>query len=110
MKRNEQMSINERVENAVIAAYDEYNVIPIMSIEKLRHCKAEVIETPHWYILRSYNTLIAAVNKETVTGYDFLRLVYGYTATSAQHISKFFHDYGVRGVGGSGLEITWREV
>lgn len=107
MKRNEQTSINERVQNACTVAHDEYNANAIMSIEKLRHCTAEVIETPHWYILRSYNTLIAAVHKETSTGYDFLRLVYGYTATSAQHIAKFFHDYGVRGVDGSGLEMRW---
>ena len=107
MKRNEQVKINERVQNVCNAAYDEYNARAILSIEKLRHCTAEVIETPNWYILRSYNTLVAAVNKTLWVGYDFLRLVYGYTPTSAQHIAKFFHDYGVRGVGGSGLEMRW---
>ena len=107
MKRNEQMLMNARVQKAIIASYDEYNAKAIMGVEKLCHCRAEVIETPHWYILRSYNTLIAAVHKETATGYDFLRLVYGYTATSAKHIAKFFHAYGVRGVGGSGLEMRW---
>lgn len=107
MKRIEQMSINARVRDAVIAAFDEYNANAIMSTEKLRHCTAEVIETPHWYILRSYNALIAAVNKESCIGYDFLRLVYGYNATSAKHIANFFHDYCVRGVGGSGLVMRW---
>lgn len=109
MKRIDQMNINVRVQDASIAAYYEYNANAIMSIKKLRHCKADVVETPHWYILRSYNTLIAGVYKETCTGYDWLRLVYGYTATSAQHIAKFFHDYCVRGVGGSGLEMRWTE-
>ena len=107
MKRNAQLVINERVQNVCNAVYDEYNAHSIISIEKLRHCTAEIIETPTWYILRSYNTLVAAVDKRTNYGYDFLRLVYGYTATSAQHIAKFFHDYGVRGVGGIGIEMRW---
>ena len=107
MKRNDQIKINERVQNVCQAVYDEYNAGAVMNIEKLRHCAAEVIETPNWYILRSYNTLVAAVNKTLLVGYDFLRLVYGYTATSSQHIAKFFYDYGVRGVGGSGLAMRW---
>lgn len=62
-------------------------------IAQLRNCKAEVYETRHWFILRSYRTLVAAIHKDTHIGYDFLRYVYGYTATSAQHIRKFFDDY-----------------
>lgn len=62
-------------------------------IGQLRTCKAAVYETKNWFILRSYRTFVAAIHKDTCIGYDFLRDVYGYTATSAQHISKFFADY-----------------
>lgn len=62
-------------------------------IGQLRTCKAAVYETKNWFILRSYRTFVAAINKNTCIAYDFLRDVYGYTATSAQHIRKFFVDY-----------------
>ena len=39
----------------------------------------------------------------------FLRAVYGYTSTSAQHISKFDKDYG-RGTWGCKERVTYREV
>ena len=61
---------------------------------QLNHCQAYVYDTGKYYILRSYSTIIAAIDKETETCYDWLRLVYGYTATSAQHISKFMKQYG----------------
>lgn len=63
--------------------------------KKFRHCSAEVLEKDNYIMLRSYNTIVAVIDLEYGIGYDFLRLVYGYTATSAQHISKFFKDYGV---------------
>lgn len=62
-------------------------------IGQLRTCKASVYETKNWFILCSYSTFVAAINKNTCISYDFLRYVYGYTATSAQHIRKFFADY-----------------
>lgn len=62
-------------------------------IGKLRNCKACVWETEHFYILQSYATMVAAIDKETNVMFDFLRYVYGYTATSAQHIAKFANDY-----------------
>lgn len=43
------------------------------------------------YVLQSYNTIIALISGNVM--YDFLRYVYGYTATSAQHIVKFRSDY-----------------
>ena len=61
--------------------------------KQLRYCQATVAETEYFYILWSYNTPIAAINKATGVCIDFLRLVYGYTATSAQHIAKFCSDY-----------------
>ena len=61
--------------------------------ERLRTCTAYVYKDNNGYIaLRSYNTFVAFItpNGEFV---DVLRLVYGYTLTSAQHIGKFYHDY-----------------
>ena len=64
--------------------------------KRLRNCKATVhaydTEKGRVYVLESYNTIVAAVDASGKC-YDFLRYVYGYTATSAQHISKFFKDY-----------------
>ena len=65
----------------------------VIKEKKLRSCNAVVFETENYYILRSYSTVVALIDKENFAGFDFLRIVYGYTATSAQHISKFFHDY-----------------
>lgn len=73
---------------------------------RLRSCKAWVYETPNYYFLRSYNTIIAFIDKTTDTCYDVLRLVYGYTSTSAHHISKFCHDYGM-GKWGCEYEMRW---
>ena len=60
---------------------------------RLRTCKAVVYSTENYYLLKSYDTFIAAIEKHTNTIVDVLRGEYCYTATSAQHISKFIHDY-----------------
>lgn len=65
----------------------------IIMEKKFRNCSAEIIETESGYYLRSYWTIIAYIDKKTKICYDALRVVYGYTATSSQHISKFIHDY-----------------
>ena len=59
-------------------------------------------------LLQSYNTVVAAVviNGKEVRGYDFLRYVYGYTSTSAKHISKFFRLFSVPYTN----RFTWRYV
>ena len=63
--------------------------------KRLRSCSALVYETENFYILRSYNTLfVAIIRKANAQCYDLLRYVYGYRATSAQHIAKFCRDYG----------------
>ena len=61
---------------------------------RLRTCTAWVYETEDYYFLRSYDTIVAFIDKSTDICYDVLRLVYGYTATSSRHISKFDQDYG----------------
>lgn len=73
---------------------------------RLRTCSAWVYETKDYYFLRSYNTIVAFIDKITDTCYDVLRLEYGYTSTSAQHIAKFRHDYG-NGKWGCEHEMRW---
>ena len=52
---------------------------------------------------------MAAIDVRTDTLYDFLRYVYGYTSTSAQHIAKFDKDYG-RGKWGCANRVTYRDI
>ena len=61
--------------------------------ERLDYCSAWVYEINGYKLLVSYNTFVAADEKGR--GYAFLRFVYGYTATSAKHISKFFNRYAI---------------
>lgn len=114
MKKTEQLAINEQV----VALVNEFNSSNNYALNwrKLRSCSAEVApiidaETGEllYYVLRSYRTIVAAIDVRTDTLYDFLRYVYGYTATSAQHISKFSHDYG-NGKWGCANRLTYRSV
>ena len=91
MKKEEQARVNAMV----LEAMNEFNKTPIrvVSTARLRRCKAIVIEIDDYIILRSYKTMVAFIDKRTGVLYDVLRLAYGYTATSAQHIAKFAHDY-----------------
>lgn len=70
---------------------------PLPRTKRLRNCKAEVIITDAYYILKSYSTYVAVIDRINGQEVDVLRHEYGYTAASAQHISKFFHDYGFLG-------------
>lgn len=107
MSKKEQALINYEV----IAMVDKYNEEVKKTVlhhgKRLRTCQAYVYETPRFYVLRSYNTVVAVIEKSSDICYDFLRLVYGYTNTSAQHISKFCHDYG-RGAYGCKERLTYR--
>ena len=106
MKKQIQLQINKAVENEYKKLCDELNEKDTNGYYKypwfrsgknfgkqLRSCQAYVLETEHYYVLKSYNTIIACIDKKTDTLFDFLRMVYGYTSTSAQHISKFNKDY-----------------
>ena len=110
MKKSEQLAINEQVLE-YLQVYndwvDSHNVAP--NWKKLRSCSAEVAQIGNWYVLRSYRTIVAIIDIKTDTLYDFLRYVYGYTATSAQHISKFDHDYGM-GKWGCANRVTYRDI
>lgn len=61
--------------------------------ERLFKCSATVYQSPDYIVLKSYNTIVAFVNRHTGEAFDVLRYVYGYTATSSQHIRKFFNTY-----------------
>ena len=88
MKKNEQMKIN-----ALCVAYSK---LAAKDAEKwhsefvrLGYCSAAICRTSDFEVLRSYNTVVALYHIKTGLLVDILRYVYGYTATSAQHIAKF---------------------
>ena len=116
MKKSEQLAINQQVLTA-LDTFNNANVSIRTDLWKqLRRCSADVApavdnETGEvlYYVLRSYSTIVAIIDIKTDTLYDFLRYVYGYTATSAQHISKFNQDYGM-GKWGCTNRVTYREV
>ena len=56
---------------------------------RLYSCSAEIWGYHGVLALVSYGTPIAVCIPEYGALYDCLRVVYGYTATSSQHISKF---------------------
>ena len=87
-----QKEINEIVMGIIYDINDDM-AKGLHKVGRLRTCKATVYETSHYYVLASYNTFVAAINKDSGIMIDFLRYVYGYTATSAQHIAKFRNDY-----------------
>lgn len=108
MKKNEkQFIINGVCLDNYHAAMDEVNTD--CASKKLRTCQACVIETEHFYILRSYRTFVAVIDKENDVLYDVLRFVYGYTSTSAQHISKFEKDY-CKGKWSCADRLTYRSL
>ena len=94
MKKVEQEQRNAYIEKSLdvfrdVGADRHWNY----DVSRLRTCSASVYETPDYIVLRSYSTIVAYINKNTREFFDALRYVYGYTATSAQHISKFRNDY-----------------
>ena len=98
-----QEQANEMCLDVYRKAFDEYHNGE-SNVSRLRKCSAEVYETAGYFLLRSYRTLVAVIEKSTGNTYDVLRVVYGYTATSAQHIAKFSNDYG------NGKRYTWRKI
>lgn len=108
MTKKEQKIINNFCEDHWEKAMKEFDSHGIYH-SRLRTCQAYVYETRDYYILRSYETLVACIHKDTDNLIDVLRMVYGYTSTSAQHIAKFSHDYG-RAKYGTTVTDTWRWV
>jgi hypothetical protein len=111
MDKKVQESINDIVLTAYKAYADELctacTANSNFNAKRLFKCSAVVFETEHFYVLQSYYTVIALIDKDTDTLFDFLRYVYGYTATSAQHIRKFEKAY-CKGMWGCHSVYTYR--
>ena len=98
MKAMTMKQYNQSIENITAkaifnAAFNELDAQQKPVYHRLRTCTAWVFETENFLLLKSYDTIIAAIDKRTSFCVDVLRDVYGYTSTSAQHIAKFFSDY-----------------
>lgn len=109
MGKFERQQENEKVIQWCNVLANAVNMVSPNEIKRLRSCNATVyvykdiditdengvvlLENETIYLLFSYNTAVAAVIESMNFGVDYLRLVYGYTATSSQHIAKFFKDY-----------------
>lgn len=91
-KRKMQQQI---INNAIHLALNEFETQNgnMRKVGRLRTCQATVYENERYIVLISYTTTVAFIDKRERKAYDILRLVYGYTSTSAQHIAKFFSDY-----------------
>lgn len=99
MTKNEQREINQQVLSAIEKLNASHYYLD--NNRQLRSCSASVADAIDcetgellYHVLTSYSTVIAIIDVQTDTLIDFLRYVYGYTSTSAQHISKFARDYG----------------
>lgn len=107
MKKQEQISINAQIErmmdkyNEVFYDTPDYKMPPKI---RLNQCHAWTQDFEDFIVLWSYRSAVAAYDKRDGTLYDILRAVYGYTATSAQHIAKF------RNICKPRHELTYREV
>lgn len=96
MKKGEQILMNEIVKDRYDffkRQTDNYAIKCIFSKKRLRYCSAYVVDYGEFTILISYDTIVAFINNATGEFVDVLRYVYGYTATSAQHIAKFRKDF-----------------
>lgn len=109
MRKDCQVEINKKVDSVYEEIYNLCMYEGASEWKRLRTCSAYVCKLGRFYILKSSRTIVAAIDTEDDTCYDFLRKVYGYTATAAQHIAKFWHDYGTGKCGCKGC-LTWREV
>lgn len=96
MKKQDQIIINNCVLDVLGDLRHSMYVFGKHDERKLRNCQAEVFRTEGYTVLRSYNTIVACIGDLDGVCYDFLRYVYGYSATSAQHITKFCNDYNAK--------------
>lgn len=94
MKKDQQVVMNEYVVKNYSVMMDEFTEKNWYNAERLRSCQACVYETENYFVLKSYDTIVAFIDKNTSQKFNILRKVYRYTSTSAQHIAKFFADYG----------------
>jgi hypothetical protein len=101
-----QILANEKV-NTILNERDNApysKTVAHQTLNRLNSCQAWTYEDGYFIVLISYNTEVARIDTRTRICYDYLRKVYGYTATSAQHISKFMKKFGVI------KKVTYRPV
>lgn len=94
-KMIDQMAENEKV-NAILNERDNTpysKAVARETLTRLNTCQAWTYEAGYFAVLISYNTEVACIDMRTGICYDYLRKAYGYTATSAQHISKFMKKF-----------------
>lgn len=95
MTKERQIYHNEIAYKHFNKAMKELSESGYIDCKRLRTCQAWVYETENYFILKSYETFIACMEKYGNNSmYDVLRTEYGYTSTSSQHIAKFRRDYG----------------
>ena len=95
MKKSVKKLLQENENDLVVERYNQdfhENYLTGCTFEttRLYHCSAKVEVKLNYIHLISYGTLIATYEIQNNSLYDYLRFVYGYTATSSQHISKFY--------------------
>lgn len=109
MTRVEQYKINCECVYRWQDAMQEYmNNFDKLVKHKLRTCQAIVYETDNFYILQSFETLVAIIDKRDNVTIDMLRHVYHFTQRSAGQIAKFVHDYTP--YPWNSPRYTWREL
>lgn len=97
---NKKTAIQILANEKVNATLNEIDAIPYsrtvsnQTLTRLNTCQAWTYENGNFVVLISYNTEVACIDMRTGICYDYLRKVYGYTATSAQHIAKFMKKFG----------------
>ena len=100
MKKYEQIAINHRVLKVMRDSMNDVDFTyrnTVVHWTPLNHCKAGFLFTAsgHYIALKSYSTVVAAIDCRDGICYDFSRWVYGYTATTTQHIHKFAKKFSV---------------
>lgn len=101
-----QMVENEKV-NSILNELDATpysRAVASQTLTRLNTCQAWTYENGDFVVLISYNTEVACIDTRTGICYDYLRKVYGYTATSAEHITKFMRNFGAT------KKVTYRPI
>lgn len=120
VNKQEQEVINYLSKNlyemAMNEACDEWgftNPEICLNAKQLNKCNARIYETENFYILESYSTFVAVIEKATGIFADVKFMVYNFEAaghtchTTTQHIAKFRRAYG-KDNGGCKIEYTYR--
>ena len=95
-KKIAQEAINNEVKLALSKYQDEISEAYSMNNWKqLYNCNATTIQTENLYILKSYNTIIAFIERSSNIAFYFIDIVYSgkERTTSRQHFSKFIKQY-----------------